>query len=166
MQVVLEKSNLWAVLNNNDIIETYNVNLVSPSILCNQFIKAFGGHAVDKLIMNISSGAGKSAIGSWATYCATKAGLDLHSCVINTEQGVGVSHPVKVLSVAPGIVDTDMQVEIRGANATEFSRHADFIEYKNSGQLASSESTAAKYIYILNNMHEFPETLYSVRDLS
>lgn len=153
-------------LDDNDVISTYNVNLISPSILCNHFVEAFAGHAMEKLILNISSGAGKSAIGSWGAYCATKAGLDLFSSVINVEQGVGVEHPVKVLSVAPGIVDTDMQVEIRSSNAADFSRHADFIEYKKSGQLASSELTAAKYLYILNNLQDFPETLYSVRDLS
>jgi benzil reductase ((S)-benzoin forming) len=148
----------------NDVEQTYNVNLVSPSILCNRFVAAFKGTALEKVIINVSSGAAKSAIDAWGTYCATKAGLDMLSHAINVEQ-VGVEYPVKVLSVAPGIVDTDMQSHIRAANPADFSRHAEFIDFKNAGNLASPELIASKYLHILNNLEKFDETFYSVRDL-
>lgn len=154
----------FGTITDDDVIETYNVNLVSPTILCNHFIAAFSEVEAEKIIVNVSSGAGKNAIDAWGTYCATKAGLDILSETINLEQ-IGVQHPIKVLAVAPGIVDTEMQSEIRAANPTDFSRHAEFIEFKNSGLLAQPELIAAKYLYILNNLTQFEETLYSVRDL-
>jgi benzil reductase ((S)-benzoin forming) len=152
-------------IDDNDVERTYNVNLVSPSILCNRFIAAFEGAAMEKIIVNVSSGAAKHAIDAWGTYCATKAGLEMLSESINVEQGIGVEYPVKVLSVAPGIVDTGMQTHIRAANPADFSRHAEFTDFKDEGALVSPEAVAAKFMFILNNVEKFDETSYSVRDL-
>ncbi len=147
------------------IINNYTINLVSPSLLCNSFIGAYEGVACEKVIVNVSSGAGKHPIDAWSTYCASKAGLDLFSRVADAEQNINTAHPVKVLSVAPGVVDTKMQAEIRASDEAEFSRHAEFIDYKNSGNLATPKLVAEKYFHILCNLQDYSETLYSVRDI-
>lgn len=152
-------------LDDDDVIRTYNVNLVSPTILMNRFIAQLEAVESEKIIVNVSSGAGKNPIDAWATYCATKAGLDLFSRTVNAEQEIGAEHPVKVLSIAPGIVDTDMQAEIRASDSAQFSRRAEFIEFKNAGNLVGPELVAEQYFYILSHLQEFTDTLYSVRDL-
>lgn len=152
-------------LRDQAIIDTYNVNLVSPSILMNHFAEACLGVQAEKVVINVSSGAGKAAIDGWATYCATKAGLDLFSCTMEEEQKLLGTDRIKVLSVAPGIVDTGMQDQIRESEVADFSRIADFIDYKNTGKLAEPSLIAAKYLHILNALEEFGETLYSVRDI-
>ena len=68
---------------NRDIINEYNLNLVSPTILCRKFITTYTDQK--KLLINIGSGAANSPIPSWSTYCATKSALDMLTQVIAEE---------------------------------------------------------------------------------
>ena len=71
----------------------------------------------------------------------------------------------KVFAVAPGIVDTPMQDEIREAKKEYFPDLQRFVSYKDEGELASVEAVAEKYVHFLNNCSKHKEVLYSVRDL-
>ena len=146
------------------IIDTYNVNLVSPAILSNKFAQCYQTLAAKKVVVNVSSGAGKKSIDGWSTYCSTKAGLDLFSATMQLEQTLNKKSPIRVISIAPGIVDTEMQAQIRTSDAADFSRIEDFIQYKSSGLLETAELVAAKYLHILNRLDEF-EPICSVRDV-
>lgn len=152
-------------ISDNSIINAYHINLVSPSILTNRFLKEVLGVNGTKIVLNISSGAGKYAIDGWATYCATKAGLDLFSCTVEEELKINGNSSARILSVAPGVVDTEMQAVIRESDEKAFSRIDDFIEYKNSGNLADPQTVAAKYLHILSTLSEFDGCLHSVRDV-
>lgn len=146
--------------NEEEISENYFLNINAPSILCNQFISCFEESKSECIILNISSGAGKYPIHSWSTYCASKAALDMLSKVLQLE------YPkFKIFSVAPGIVDTAMQEEIRDADKIEFPEVNRFISYKENGELASAEIVAQKYIDFLSNCSKHKDVLYSIRDL-
>ena len=71
----------------------------------------------------------------------------------------------KIYSIAPGIVDTAMQEEIREADKTDFPEVDRFISYKEDGELVSAEIVAQKYVDFLNNCSKHKDVLYSVRDL-
>ena len=143
-----------------EISENYFLNINAPSILCNQFISCFEESKSECIVLNISSGAGKYPIHSWSTYCASKAALDMLSKVLQLE------YPkFKIFSVAPGIVDTAMQEEIRDADKIEFPEVNRFISYKENGELASAEIVAQKYIDFLSNCSKHKDVLYSIRDL-
>jgi NAD(P)-dependent dehydrogenase (short-subunit alcohol dehydrogenase family) len=58
-------------------------------------------------------------------------------------------HGARVCSLAPGVIDTDMQVQLRGADRTQFPEGALFESFKNSGQLDSPASAAAKVLAFL-----------------
>ena len=146
------------------IIDTYNVNLVSPSVLINKFVRTYRTNSTEKIIVNISSGAGKYPIDAWSAYCASKAGLDLFTKVINLEQTI-TGEGFRILSVAPGVVDTQMQEMLRNSDSNEFSRLNDFVQYKKNGQLAEPKYIAYKYIEILSNMHILKEDVFSIKDL-
>ena len=76
-----------------------------------------------------------------------------------------LEHPnVKFYSVSPGIVDTPMQDEIRQADKAHFPDLERFIEYKQNGDLSSSEEVARKYLTFLQNSHKYKDVLYSARD--
>ena len=81
------------------------VNLTAPMILSNAFISTLKNFEGSKRIVNISSGAGRNAYEGWGTYCTTKAGLDHFSRVVALEQE-NAEHPVDIVSIAPGIIDT------------------------------------------------------------
>lgn len=130
-------------LSAESIVEAYTVNLIAPSVLTNAFISCYNTTDTEKVILNISSGAGKNPVDGWATYCASKAGLDMFSRVVDTEQKIRIQHPqenihksFKIFSISPGVVNTQMQSEIRTASREDFSRIDDFKNYKEKDQLA------------------------------
>jgi benzil reductase ((S)-benzoin forming) len=151
-------------LDNAKMVNDYHINLVSPSILINNFINTYHDHPAEKQIINISSGAGKTPIDTWSVYCAAKAGLDMFSRVLDTEQDIAPKG-FKVFSVDPGIVDTQMQTTIRSADQTHFSRLREFIGFKDNGNLASPERVAEKYVYLINHPEQFDRVMLSVTDI-
>ena len=154
-------------IDNKYIYKTFLVNTISPAVLMNNFVKAYGRLDVDKSIINISSGAGRQAIESWSAYCASKSALDMFSSVIDVEQKlINKTKPVKVFSVAPGIVDTQMQDDIREAEEADFSNVSTFVDYKNNNQLDAPEKTAELLIKIINNPQKYKDVLLDVREVN
>ena len=151
-------------LDNQKIIDCYNLNLITPVILTNNFIAKYTGLSCEKMVLNISSGAGRSPIDGWNVYCSTKAGIDMFSQVLKVESYIDKSS-IKVLSLAPGIIDTDMQIEIRKASPSGFSNVERFINYKQDGELTSPSITAQKVLrFITENIFQ-KNVICSVRDL-
>ena len=126
------------------------LNLTAPMILANTFISSLKEFEGPKRIVNISSGAGRKAYEGWGVYCTTKAGLDHFSRVIALEQA-SAEHPVDIVSIAPGIIDTGMQETIRASKEEEFPLLDHFIDYKENGLLSSAEQTAEKLIGFMEN---------------
>jgi benzil reductase ((S)-benzoin forming) len=152
-------------MSSDEIVKAVNVNLLSVAVLINNFLKTYGNKNIPLRILNISSGAAKNPIDGWSIYCSTKAGLDMLSRTIAEELKISGQNNVRIFSIAPGIVDTAMQNEIRQSNVSDFSRIQQFIDYKNTDQLASPELTAARLLSILESPEKFTETVFSVRDL-
>lgn len=148
------------------IIRNYNVNLIAPTLLTNSFMEAYKESNAEKIIVSMSSGAGKNPIDGWGPYCASKAGIDMFSRVAAEEQKNASGYRFKIMSIAPGIVDTLMQEEIRSSQAEDFSRLNDFINYKIENQLAHPGIIAGKYIHIIENAAKFPEVVFSVKDVN
>jgi len=151
-------------IGNRMITQLFNVNLIAPSILINTFLAQFTKKEVSKIIVNVSSGAGKSPIESWAGYCASKAGLDLLSESIEEELKIGGRDDVRIFSIAPGIVDSPMQDKIRQTPKEKFSLVDNFIQYKNQGDLVSPKDVAKKYFQVIDNPNTYPKCIFSVRD--
>jgi benzil reductase ((S)-benzoin forming) len=151
--------------NTEKIINDFNVNIVSPGILMNNFLKTYGQLNIRKIILNISSGAGKNPIESWGSYCASKSALNMLSEVINIEQKLKYpENPVRVFSVGPGIVNTKMQNEIRKTSPENFSMVQTFIDFKENKQLSEPEDIAMKLNYVLSNPEKFENVNFSVKD--
>ncbi|WP_342505487.1 SDR family NAD(P)-dependent oxidoreductase [Sporosarcina sp. FSL K6-2383] len=134
----------------DEMITAMAVNLTAPMILSNAFIAKLNDFTGPKRIVNISSGAGRNAYEGWGTYCTTKAGLDHFSRVVALEQE-NVEYPVRIVSIAPGIIDTGMQETIRASQKEAFPLLEQFIDYKEQGLLSSAEQTAEKLISFMEN---------------
>ena len=142
-----------------EVADNYTINVTAPSFLCNQFVNAHQNEKVQKIIINVSSGAGKHPIEAWSTYCASKAALDMFTQVLQAE------YPdFKVFAVAPGIVDTPMQDNIRNADEQHFPHLDRFQSYKADGELVSTREVALKYLKIIQEPQNFKEVLLSLRD--
>ncbi len=75
------------------------------------------------VLVNISSGAATKPYEGWAAYCASKAAVDQLTRVVALEEA---RHELAAYAVYPGVVDTDMQVAIRAADASSFPDVARF----------------------------------------
>jgi benzil reductase ((S)-benzoin forming) len=130
----------------------------------NQFVKQFQATEAQKIILNISSGAGRHTIKSWAEYCASKSALDMLSQVMKEEQKTE-KFPINVFSVAPGIIDTEMQKKIRSVQEEDFDKLDYFVDLKTNNLLSSPHEVAMKLLKIINEQDLFnKEVLLDVRE--
>ncbi|UNK19424.1 (S)-benzoin forming benzil reductase [Paenibacillus sp. N3/727] len=136
-------------LNSADsIIENVNINLLAPMIFTSNFIKHTLELNIDKRIMNISSASAKYLLPSQSCYSTSKAGLDSFSKSVSLEQ-LNKEYPAKVVSVYPGMIDTQLQAEIRSVSSETFPYVDQFIQIAQEGKLQTPEYTADKLIEIL-----------------
>jgi benzil reductase ((S)-benzoin forming) len=159
---MLGEVNSVGKISTESIIKTHILNAIAPTIISNLFLKTYSNNNVERIIINISSGAARYPIKNWGNYCASKASLDMLSKVIQIENE---SNNVKVFSVAPGIVDTQMQDEIRTKSQEAFPDIDQFIDYKNRNQLVSPENAARSIIRIAKHPEKFQDVLLDVRKL-
>lgn len=144
----------------NILAKTIAVNVSAPLMLCAHFIaqtKHFKGRRV---IINISSGAAHHAIPSWSAYCGSKAAVSRFTEVIQLD------HPdVDCMAIEPGVVDTQMQSEIRSVEAHNFPEKERFVAYKQNNSLASPEDIAERILLFANGLHKKPAVCFSLRDV-
>lgn len=134
------------------------VGLEAPVLLSRVFLAETAG-VPRRRILNISSGLGRRAMAGSASYCAVKAGLDHLSRALALE-----APDVGIVSLAPGVIDTDMQVQLRGADPARFPERARFQGLKDGGQLQTAEATAASIVRFLLRP-DFGETVVAdIRD--
>ena len=150
-------------MENSQLERAFQLNVSAPAVLMNEFIRAYGKGPAGSLILNISSGAGKYPVDGWSAYCSSKAALDMLSEVAAMEAKKKGSK-LKVYSLAPGVVDTAMQGEIRSSNQEDFSRVEDFRKMKEEGILASPAQVAAKILKLLQQPERFEGVQQDVRN--
>ena len=150
-------------LDDERIAQLFNLNLTAPTVLINHFIRAYQDLLVEKLIINVSSGAGKYPVDGWSGYCASKAALDMVSQVVALELEKKGQKRFKVFALAPGVVDTRMQGEIRTVDAQHFSNLDKFKQYKANRELDDPAYTADKFFQLIQQPDQFEEVLQDVR---
>ncbi len=139
------------------------VGLEAPILLTRAFLRAARGWNVPLKVLNISSGAGQRALAGTAAYCAVKAGLDHFSRVVALDEAHRPM-PAKIVSLAPGVIDTDMQTELRESDPRMFPEQPRFAAMKTSGQLASPAAAAANVIAYLGRSDFGSQPVADVRD--
>lgn len=116
------------------------LNVGAPLALSAAFVQA--APQAERRILHISSGAGRSAYPGWSVYCATKAALDQHARAVALDG----DPRVRCVSLAPGVIDTDMQAEIRATPDEKFPLKQRFVDMKEGGVLVSPGDCAAKLV--------------------
>lgn len=132
----------------SNIDYTITLNLIAPLILTSQFIKHTKNWNCEKKIINISSGAAVSPYESWGMYCSSKAGIDMMTKVVSKEQEEKING-VSIVSIYPGVVDTDMQAIIRSLPKENFKAVQKFKDLHENNELFTP-SYVAKTIFELD----------------
>ena len=146
-----------------DLAQALRVGLEAPMALTAAFLGATGHWGVPRQVLNISSGLGRRAMASQAGYCAAKAGMDHFTRCLALEEALK-PHGAKVCSLAPGVIETDMQVQLRGADPAVFPDRAAFTGMKEKGQLATPDDAAARVLAFLNRADFGVNPVADVRD--
>jgi NAD(P)-dependent dehydrogenase (short-subunit alcohol dehydrogenase family) len=143
--------------------EALAINLTSPMLLTQVFLQATRAWPVKRKVLQISSGLGRRAMAASALYCASKAGLDHFSRCVALDEAL-LSNPARIVSLAPGVIDTDMQTDLRAGNPSGFPDQANFIHLKDSGSLTSPADAAAKVLGFLARGDFGSNVVADVRD--
>jgi benzil reductase ((S)-benzoin forming) len=126
-----------------DCLRAVTLNVAAPLALAAAVVRASRG---ERRILHVSSGAGRNAYPGWSVYCATKAALDRHAEAVLQDGDPSV----RCASLAPGVIDTGMQAEIRATPESNFPMKERFVQMKQEGALAAPEDCARKLVdYLL-----------------
>ena len=129
----------------NAIAQALRVGLEAPMLLTAAFLQATEAWDIPRQVLNISSGLGRRAIASQATYCAAKAGMDNFSVSVALDEALKLNG-AKICSLAPGVIDTDMQRQLRSASNQAFPDVQRFAQLHSSGALTSADEAAARVL--------------------
>ncbi len=145
-----------------DLANALRVGLEAPLLLCAAFLGATRRWTAPRKVLNISSGLGRRAMASSASYCAAKAGMDHFSRGLAMEEALQ-TNGAKVCSLAPGVIATDMQVQLRSADPLAFPDIGNFQAMHERGMLSSPVEAAARILAFLERPDFGAEPVADVR---
>ena len=121
------------------------LNSAAPQVLGQAFLRAVDRLICEQHLVMLSSGAAGMPYEGWTAYGAGKAAVDqwVRSAGLEQERR---EVPCRVIAVAPGVVDTPMQRQIR--ESTEFPRAERFRDLYAGGGL-TEPADAARGIWSL-----------------
>ena len=120
-----------AALTDDLIDEVFKVNWRGPFATVRAFRSLLAASG-DGLVVNISSIAATTGVGSSIAYCGAKAGLDIMTVALAR----ALAPAIRVLAVSPGVVDTDF---VAGRTAEQNAKIAAGTPLK---RVASTEEVA------------------------
>ncbi len=152
---------------NAELSAALRVGLEATVLLTASFLRSTAAWRADRRVLNISSGLGRHAIAGSALYCGVKAGMDHFSRTVALDEahraGSGGPAAARIVSLAPGVVDTDMQQQLRSADPDGFPARDNFERLHANGQLVSAAATAARIVAYLQRADFGAEPLADIR---
>ena len=126
---------LW-VMRSDEISDILDVNVKGPIAMMRHLMPAMLDRGIG-VVVNFSSGWGRSTAAEVAPYCATKWAIEGLSQAVAQETGGKVA----VVALNPGIIDTDMLRSTFGAHAGNYGSAKDWAK------------TAVPFLAALNSKH-------------
>lgn len=145
------------------VARSINVNLTSAILITDRFVRETESWPVPRKVVNLSTGAAQHPVEGWSAYCAAKAGLEMFTRCLVAEQRHH-HNPVKVVSFAPGVVNTEMQQEIRNAPPETFPELGRFVDMKDSGRLLDADFVAKSILDLLAGSNFGEHTVMHIND--
>jgi benzil reductase ((S)-benzoin forming) len=139
------------------------LNSAAAQVLGHYFLQAVADLDCDQHLLMISSGAAQRPYEGESSYCAGKAAMDQWVRVVGREQDRRIPG-CRVVAIAPGIVDTAMQDEIRATDVHAFPQAQRFRDLWHNGGLSQPEEAARAIWSVLDRKLENGAVLH-VRDL-
>ena len=125
------------------------LNSAAPQVLGDALLRALQRSPAAADLLFIGSGASKSVYEGWSGYCAGKAAVDQWTRVVGAEQERRGARR-RILCVAPGVVATAMQQQIRNTAADDFPELARFQALHDDGLLRDPAAVARELWALLD----------------
>ncbi|WP_082234763.1 (S)-benzoin forming benzil reductase [Halobacillus massiliensis] len=145
---VIEPINPVGSLDEAAVSRHFQINISAPILFVNKFLKKANTQQTSTTIVNITSGAAEKTIHGWSVYSSAKAAINRFTETAAFEQEkAGCQHII--LAFSPGVVDTDMQGEIRTSSEEDFAEVENFKKLKEEGKLRSPQTVAQVLMKLL-----------------
>ncbi|MDQ3570750.1 MAG: SDR family NAD(P)-dependent oxidoreductase [Actinomycetota bacterium] len=128
------------------------LNSAAGQVLGHAFLRAARDIDAQRYLVMLSSGAASLVGAGWSSYGAGKAALDQWVRDVGAEQDQRGG--VRVVAVAPGVVQTEMQEQIRETAESDFPKRDKFVELHESGQLSDPDEVAGQMWALLERGFE------------
>ncbi|KAJ3308472.1 hypothetical protein HDV04_001202 [Boothiomyces sp. JEL0838] len=156
-ETIKKYNRIDSVIHNAGIIQFQNIKDIDTQQLALLFqINLFSGvelvkHCLPELRKNhgsvilVSSGAAVRPVVGWGAYCTSKAALNSFANILGVEEPL-----VATVAVRPGVVDTEMQTDIRkqGGGIMSENEHSKFVGLKENGGLIDPTEPARKIAHL------------------
>jgi NAD(P)-dependent dehydrogenase (short-subunit alcohol dehydrogenase family) len=143
------------------VARAITVNVTAAFMLSAAFVQATS-RLNERRILHVSSGAGRKPYAGWSIYCATKAAMDHHARCIALDR----TPALRIVSVAPGVVDTEMQSEIRASTDEQFPDRPRFVAMHRDHTLPPPDRIGGKLVDFLLSGLFGNEAVFDLRDFS
>jgi benzil reductase ((S)-benzoin forming) len=158
-----------SMLHNADLDKwqsNFTINTLGPARVLQHMLKLQLQKKASLLAVHISSGAAKKGYPGWSAYCASKAGLEkmVESVAMECET---LNLPSILVSLAPGVIDTPMQKQIRSASSQDFPNQQRFAQLYENDQLWKPSFVAQNIFNWINQSRDSIQTgqRYDLRDI-
>lgn len=130
-------------LGSEDLSRHFSVNILGVFHGSRAFVRHLRRRGGEGVLVNISSGAGRRPYAGWSAYCAAKAAVDRLTECVAAEEG---ERGLRAYSVAPGVIDTEMQDAILACGPERFPEVARFRELRREGRYNSPAFVADRLL--------------------
>ena len=142
--------------------ENVLLNSAVGQVLGQAFLRLAVEREGDRALVMISSGAASSVYPGWSAYGAGKAALE--QWVRNAGAEQGRRGGVLVAAIAPGVIDTGMQEEIRSVSVEDFPDVERFHRLHDEGALIDPEVAAERFWKTMESGDLTPGSISDLRD--
>lgn len=137
----------------DEVIDSLTVNLLAVVRSSALFAAHVAQRPGSGVLLNVSSGAANSVHVGWSHYSAAKAAVDQLTRTLDHE---GQDSGLRALSVAPGVVDTGMQAQIRATSIDSFPSRPRFDAMYAAGELRDPAAVAIELADLVEEPGEGP----------
>jgi benzil reductase ((S)-benzoin forming) len=156
---VLGEINTFESVDSKAIVTAFNVNVISPLILMNNFIKTATFQNIKVLIVNITTGLiNNTTIPNLSLYIGSKTCMNTMINLISDNCAL-----VEFIFIDPGMVDTPLQEKLR--NSDKFGSNNLFKHRYEEKKLRSSLKTGEKIVKFVLSKKWFNMGSYHIDSL-
>lgn len=137
-------------INSEELQYHFDVNVISPMVLLNAYLNRYAEELNMIVGVNVTSGAAKRPVYGWSAYSSSKASIDAYTKTVALElDELGTGN--KVIAFNPGVMDTNMQEQIRSTDKASFLDVETFKSYKLNNILKETDVVAGVLVDILTD---------------